>query len=596
MDVSLSHIDYGVVGFYFLFMVGIGLLFRKFIGNTSDYFRGGGKMAWWMAGSSAFMVQFSAWTFTGAASKAYSDGTLILAIFLGNAMGYVGNYLYFAGKFRQLRVITPVEAMRQRFGKASEQVFTWLQLPIGTLYAGIWLNGLGVFFAAVFGFDIATTILVTGLVVLVLSVTGGSWAVVASDFMQVLVLMPISIVAAFFALQEVGGAAELLRRFPEDRFFGGDTNYPALIWIWVVVIFVKQFASTNNLMDASRYLCAKDTRNARMGALLAASLFLIGPLVWFIPPMASAVLYPDIDALFPQLNNGAEAAYVAVCIQTLPVGMLGLLLSGIFAATMSSMDSGLNRNAGIFVRNFYLPLVRPQASERELLLAGKASTLLFGGAIISAGVYFSQMKELGLFDLMLQFGALVAIPMQVPLILGILVRRVPDWASWSSILAGLTTSFVVKTYLDAEWFAATFGLETALSGREASDLVLIVGVTANLLVGSGFYLATGLFYREPKPSRKAELETLFHNLATRVDGEETGSEESDGRQARALGILSLIYGGFVAVLAFIPNPLLGRAAFLFCGGVLILIGWALQRSAATARPAPQELEAKTYGR
>ena len=60
MENSLSYYDYGVVAFYFLFMVGIAVVFRNYITNTSDYFRGGGQMVWWMAGSSAFMVQFSA--------------------------------------------------------------------------------------------------------------------------------------------------------------------------------------------------------------------------------------------------------------------------------------------------------------------------------------------------------------------------------------------------------------------------------------------------------------------------------------------------------------------------------------------------------
>ena len=578
MENTLSYFDYGVVAFYFMFMVGIGVFFRNYITNTSDYFRGGGQMVWWMAGSSAFMVQFSAWTFTGAASKAYEDGLLILVIFFGNALGFLMNYFYFAGKFRQFRVITAVDAMRQRFGKASEQVFTWLQLPIGTLYAGIWLNGLGVFFSAVFGFDIETTILITGLVVLILSVTGGSWAVVASDFMQVLVLMPISLVAAFFAVREVGGVGALIERFPADRLFGGDTNYPLLIWIWVIVILLKQFASTNNLMDASRYLCAKDTWHAKRAALLASALFIIGPVVWFIPPMASAILYPDIDAMFPQLKNGAEAAYVVLCIKTLPVGMLGLLLSGIFAATMSSMDSGLNRNAGIFVRNFYLPLLRPKASERELLLAGKVSTLVFGAAIILAGIQFSKMKELALFDLMMQFGALIAIPMQVPLIWGVIVRRVPDWAAWSSILVGLVTSFLVKTHLDAEWVNGFLGLGVDFSGRESKDITLIMGVVINLFVGSVFYLSTMLFYRDPiNKERAQELKSVFKNLDTPVNSSEEGSDEMDSNQGRSLGTLSLIYGGFVALLALIPNPSTGRISFLFCGGILILIGYALMK-------------------
>ena len=534
-------------------------------------------MAWWMAGSSAFMVQFSAWTFTGAASKAYNDGTLIFVIFFANALGFVCNYLYFAGKFRQLRVITPVQAMRERFGKTAEQVFTWLQLPIGTLYAGIWLNGLGVFFAAVFGFDIETTIWATGLVVLALSVTGGSWAVVASDFMQVLVLMPISVVAAWFSLKEVGGIGQLVERYPADRMFGGDTNYPAIVLIWVFAILVKQFASTNNMMDASRYLCAKDTFHARKGALLAASLFIVGPIVWFIPPMTSAVLIPDIDAMFPQLKNGSEAAYVAMCIKILPAGMLGLLMSGIFAATMSSMDSGLNRNAGIFVKNFYQSILRPKASDREMLLAGKVASTVFGILIILAGIKFSQLKDIGLFDLMLQFGALVAIPMQVPLIWGIIVKKTPDWACWATIVLGLVVSFFTKTFLTPEAVQSLLGLTESFSGREAADITTILGVLINLSVGSAFFLFSTKFYREPESERHDEVENLFKNLDTEVVSSEKPSEV-DRSQGKALGVLSAIYGAFVALMAVLPNATSGRLAFAFCGSVLLLIGWGLWKS------------------
>src|SRR5262245_17940044 len=180
----MTRYDYAVLIFYFGFMLAISWVFRRFVTNVSDYFRGGGKALWWMVGGSAFMVQFSAWTFTGAASRAYADGWPIIVIYLGNALGFLINALHFAPKFRQLRVVTGIEAVRQRFGRASEQVFVWLGLPLGLLQAGIWLNSLAVFFAAIFGGDLVTTIFVTGLVVLVMALIGGSWAVLASDFIQ----------------------------------------------------------------------------------------------------------------------------------------------------------------------------------------------------------------------------------------------------------------------------------------------------------------------------------------------------------------------------------------------------------------------------
>ena len=78
--------------------------------------------------------------------------------------------------------------MRNRFGRVSEQFFTWVQIPSGLLYAGLWLQGLAVFVAAAFDIPLELTIVVTGSVVILMALLGGSWSVMAGDFVQTLVL------------------------------------------------------------------------------------------------------------------------------------------------------------------------------------------------------------------------------------------------------------------------------------------------------------------------------------------------------------------------------------------------------------------------
>src|SRR2546421_4080499 len=70
----LSIADYAVLAFYFVFMMSMGWVFKRFIKNTSDYFRSGGEMLWWIVGAGAFMTNFSAVSFTGMAGKAYPGG------------------------------------------------------------------------------------------------------------------------------------------------------------------------------------------------------------------------------------------------------------------------------------------------------------------------------------------------------------------------------------------------------------------------------------------------------------------------------------------------------------------------------------------
>lgn len=565
----LGTFDYAAIVFYFAFMALVGFAFRRYSNNVSDYFRGGGQILWWMAGASAFMTQFSAWTFTGAASKAWSDGPIILALFFANGVGFLFNWKWFAAWFRQLRVVTPIDAVRRRYGKVSEQFFTWIQLPVGVVYAGIWLNGLAVFLHAVFGFDLTATILVTGGVVLLVSMTGGVWAVMASDFLQALILMGITVTAAIFAVRKIGGLDELVTQFPAESVFGGGVQYPLLAVAWIAAVFVKQFTSTNSILDSARYLCARDSANARKAALMAGLLFFVGPIIWFLPPMVAAVTHPNLTEMYPGLGTKAsEAAYVAIAASTLPTGMLGLLLCGIFAATMSSMDSGLNRNAGIFVSNFYRPILRQRASARELLLAGRISTLVLGTVIMSVAIYLSQRSGLGLFDMMIQFGTLVAVPIAIPLILGVIHPRSPDWTGWSTALAGLVASLVSKYYLTEHWLVRVFNLPHDLTAREISDWAVISGLVLNVVVGCAWFYGTLLIKDEHSAERAAEKAQLAKDLATPVDASEN-EDNKDARQSRLMGWLAVAYGLFILAFALIPNDFAGRLAFV---GMAALIG------------------------
>ena len=302
---ALTVYDHGMIVFYLAFMISIGWVVRRFNTSSSDYFRGGGNMLWWMTGSSAFMVSFSAVLFTGMAGKAYVDGSIVLVIYVANFLGFVFNYLWTAHRFRQMRVDTPMEAVRDRYGRINEQFFSWIQIPLSILYAGIWLYGLGVFLTAAFGLPLEVTLIVVGVVVVLMSALGGAWAVVASDFMQVLTLMPITLVAAFLALQHpaVGGVSGFFEKLPEKNFDWSLVARSQIVWLWVIAAFLQKFVSTNNMLDSSRYLCAKNTAHARKAALFGTILNFFGPMIWFIPPLAAAIVFTDLRSNLPRAGR-----------------------------------------------------------------------------------------------------------------------------------------------------------------------------------------------------------------------------------------------------------------------------------------------------
>ena len=578
--------EYLVIAGYFLLVVSIAFVFKRMAGqSTSDYFRGGGRMLWWMVGSSAFMAQFSAWTFTGAAGKAFSDGFAVSLVFFANTFSYFCGWAYFAHRFRQMRVDTPTEAIRRRFGDQNELFFSWALIVFSLINAGIWLNALGVFASAVFDADIGLTIVVIGVVVVLVSGLSGAWGVVASDFVQTLVVAVVSVACAVVALVKVGGPVALVTNFPSGFVMGPDMNYGLLLVGTFVFFLAKQLITIMNLNDSFRFLNSKDSINARKAALLAMGLMGVGSIIWFIPPWASAILYPDAASAYPELGNKAgDAIYLVFARNAMPAGTVGLLLAGLFAASMSSMDSALTKNAGIFVHSVYQPFLARrgrQADDRQLLRLSMLVILISGLVVIAMALFFKSLKELSLFDLMMQISAMVQVPLLVPLIVGLFIKKTPDWAPWATVMLGLFVSYLIREVANPQMFADLLGMNE-LTRREAGDMNLIVTLASHLFITAGFFCLTSLFYREEKDVYESQRESFFVDLETPVVADSI-QDSYDQQQRDKLGSMVSIMGAGVLLMAMIPNPIWGRLVFLSCALVILTIGWLLKRS---ARPEP----------
>jgi Na+/proline symporter len=574
--------EYAVIVGYFLLIIGIGFTFKKMAAkSTSDYFRGGGRMLWWMVGSTAFMMQFSAWTFTGAAGKAFTDGFAVCLVFIANTFAYFCGWLYFAKRFRQIRVDTPTEAIKGRYGRQNELFFSWALIIFTLINGGIWLNALGVFTSAVFYTDIGATIIIAGLTVVFVSVLSGAWGVVASDFMQTLVVAVISIVCAIVALVKVGGPVELVNNFPADFIIGPNMNYPLLLVGTFVFFLAKQLVTIMNLHDSFRFLTAKDSINARKASFLAMCLMGFGSIIWFIPPWASAILYPDAAAAYPQLGNkAADAIYLVFTRNAMPIGTVGLLLAGLFAASMSSMDSALNKNTGILIRSLYQPYLKrrgKQVNDKKLLGISMILSLVMGIIVIAMALYFKSLKELSLFDLMMSVSAMVQVPLLIPLILGIFIKKTPQWAPWATVILGLLLSWFIKDSITPDVVADWIGID-GFTSRESADLNLILTLGAHVFITGGFFWATTLFYKESTDKNKLETARFFKNLETPVIADDLQSD-IDRKQRDKLGAMVIIMGTGILFMALIPNPVWGRIVFIMCALIICSIGILLKRNA-----------------
>lgn len=596
----ITGYDYLNIAFYFAFMVGIGIYFARRNRDTSSYFRGGGALPWWITGAGAWMAGFSAWTFTGGAAKMYETGPYAVVLFYQNVVSTFVLLLFTCYRFRRMRVVTPFEALRLRYGPGTQQFYTWVRLPVSLIFSSLGLNFVGVFMAAVFRTDLTVTLIVLGATVTFVSMLGGALGVAASDFVQMLLVVTVTIVITVLALMQpaVGGVAGLLERAPDAHFAWDEFARPGYISLWFLALTVNTIINKSSLNDesAAKYMMARSDRHARLTLIIPIVGTLLGPLIWLVPPMAAAITHPNLAVEFPALKFPSEAAFLATAADVLPRGMLGLLICGIFAATLTTLDGILNQGAGIVVRNFYLPVVNPHCPEHKLVWLSKLVTAGFGVVVVLLAVLVSRYRSLGFFDLLNQVGVSLLLPLAVPAFLGIFYKRTPGWSAWSTVLIGLIVSLAVgmpgtvrdalasstglrlEPLLRPEMFAWVPGLGGPFKLEERTEFTVVATVASILVVGVSWFFFTSLFYDRAPAAYRATVDEFFARLKSPLPDDPAAAVMENHGFVGAVGRLCLIYGGFIMLLVVIPNTPGGRFCYFACGGVILLTGTLLVRS------------------
>ncbi|MBD3242298.1 MAG: hypothetical protein GF331_17020, partial [Chitinivibrionales bacterium] len=416
------------------------------------------------------------------------------------------------------------------------------------LMAGLHLWGVSIFASTLFGFDLRLTIVGLGAVVVLYSTIGGSWSVMATDFIQTLILIPLTIVVTILALGKVGGFGGMLTRMQAmglERHLDFIESGPAAKFtlVYIMAICIKQVMVYNGLNNAPKYFSVKDGTEARKAAILSGVLMLAGSLFWFVPPIVARLLYADIVESVP-LKNPSEAAYAVTSVQLLPAGLVGLMAVAMLAATMSSMDSSLNRNAAVFTRDIVKGLLFKDISERRQFVIGQLFTLVCGAIVIGLSLYFATVGGKGIFDMMMRIGGLVAIPKLVPMLWALFVKRAPRWSALASAGAGFTMS-VIATVL--EWQFPTI-------------------IFTNFGVGTAVFFTVSYLF----PARGAyreQVDAFFSRMYRPVDFEREVGAAVDLAQLRIIGATALLIAVLLLGLLALPGtydrwPIVFVAAFI----------------------------------
>ncbi len=440
---GLPAVDYIVIGFYLILMLAIGFYFSRFMKQGKDFFVGGNLIPWWVSGVSLYMTLFSAWTFTGAASFIYNTSWFGLLYFVTWPVSFIIGFQLSARRWRRTRMTSPVEYIQTRFNKTTH-IFLATILALSMVYwpAHHLASVSKICAPALFPNSmtaIDTMIVVTGIVILIYTISGGLWAVCVTDVVQFLILITITLVLVptIFLTGDLGSIADFIHKTPPLTFhhvIRGKTPYT--LWYIFGVLFYNIFGTAVG-DKAQRYYSVKDEKAAMKVGWLAFGLFLTAPILFGIPPLIGKVLWPNIHLLkeFSNVTKPDENIYIAVVLKYMPAGMVGIFLSAMLAASMSAMDSVWNAVSSIISVDIYKNMFNPDASEKTVLRVGRFTIIFLAVIAITLALVITH-SSYGVFTFSNIFFGLTGVPVAIPLFLGIISRKISRWSAFSSILAG----------------------------------------------------------------------------------------------------------------------------------------------------------------
>lgn len=411
-------------------------------------------------------------------------------------------------------------------------------------------------------------ILAVGALVIGYCTIGGNWAVMANDFVQGLIMVSVTVLITILCFNYAGGVGEFFSAMANSthvddlRFVSPLPKGKGFLEApygrsWLVVTFMVQFCSMVSMFQGVRFFSAKDGREAAKAAYLAAGLMVVGCVVFFIPPIFSRLfLFEEVMSMHTDPAKASEFSFAVASRYLLPKGAFSLMLVSMLAAAISSLDTGLNRNSALIVRDLLPALLRslglkPIRVEREVF-AGKMATVGLGCMIVLVALFYSQMRGVTLFDLMLSIANMLMLPQFIPLVLFLFIRKMPAWSALASMVAGFLPS-VLNMALGWGW-----------SYQEKS--------LAIVTCSSAVFFISMAFYRRISDDERERVEAFYENMTTPIDYAKEVGQNSDVFQLRQIGLFSLLLGSLTMLLLFMDNPLSGRLCIAAIGGFVISVG------------------------
>lgn len=506
---NLPIIDLVIIAVYLLAMVLVGVWFSKKNKNAEQFTKAGGLIPGWAIGLSIYATFLSSNTFLGVPGKAFGSNWNSFVFSLSMPLAAWIAVKYFVPFYRNTGEVSAYTHLEHRFGPWARTYavvcFLLTQLArMGSVFFGIALS-----LQALTGYSMEAIMLVTGICIIIYTVMGGIEAVIWTEVVQGVIKTLGAVLIIYLIVSNMsGGIPKILEIGQAHNKFSLGSLAPdfTVSTFWVVLLY-GFFINLNNFgMDQNyvqRYHTASSPREARKSVWLCVWIYVPASLLFFIigtclfayyeinpaliepiklqvaaERLGTAASSNDLSALAATLTPAdyGDKVMPHFMVTKIPTGLIGLIVSAILSAAMSTISSGMNASATVFSVDIYQRYIRKDQDDKQTLRLLHIATVLFGLLGMGTGIMMIGVKSI--LDIWWQLSGIFAGGMLGLFLLGILSKRAKNRDAVIATIVGILVII---------WTSLSYLIPTDypyLKSTLHANMIIVVGTLTIYLAGT----------------------------------------------------------------------------------------------------------------
>ncbi len=460
--------------------------------TSSQFTTGGGKLPAWVVGMSIFATFVSSISFLALPGKAYMSDWNALVFSFSIPVAAILAAKFFVPLYRSLGSVSAYNYLEVRFGGWARMYASTCYILTQLMRTGAILLLLALPLNVLFGWNIKTIIIVTGIAVTLYSMMGGIQAVIWTDAIQGIILVAGALICAVvltFSMPE--GPSQIFEIATANHKFslGSFGTSVSESTFWVVLIYglfinLQNYGIDQNFVQ--RYMTTSSEKKAKSSALFGALLYVPVSVVFFYIGTALFSYYTARPDLLPA-NIDGDKVFPYFIVNGLPTGMTGLLIASIFAAGMSTVSTSINSTATIVLSDYHQKYFGKNSNEKSKMKVLYSASAIFGtlGVLISLALVGVE----SVLDAWWSLASIFSGGMLGLFLLAFLSRKVRNIDAAIGVIIGV----LVITWMSLSPLYFTEGKLLAFKSPFHTNLTIVIGTLAILLVG---FLSLKLLKRE----------------------------------------------------------------------------------------------------